>query len=58
MLLVVPFPVLFALFVFAMFIVQVAASRTGHSAKCRSGEGILIDDSGTDGTGGNTDGRT
>ena len=52
------FPVLFALFVFAVLIVQVAASRTGHSAKGGTGEGILVDDGGTNGTSGNANGRT
>ena len=55
--LVVLFPVLLTLFLFAVLVVQVAASRAGNSAKRGAGEGILIDDGGADGTGGNADGR-
>lgn len=56
--LVVLFPVFFTLFLFAVFVVQIAASRAGNSSKSGTGKGILIEDGGADRTGGNADGRT
>ena len=57
-LLVVLFPVFFTLFLFAVFVVQVAASRAGHSTQSGAGKGILIENGGADRSGGNADGRT
>ena len=55
-LLVVLFPVFFAFFFSAVFVVQVAASRAGNSSKSGAGKGILIEDGSANGTGGNADG--
>ena len=52
------FPRLFALFLSAVLIVQIAASRTGHAAQSGTGKGTLIEDEGASGTGGHADGRT
>lgn len=57
-LLVVLFPVLLTLFLFAVFVVQVAASRAGNASEGGPGKGILIENDGTNGTGGSADGRT
>ena len=52
------FPGFGALFLFAVFVVQVAASRTGRSTQRGTGKGILVEDGGTSGTGGRANGRT
>ena len=52
------FPALFTLFLFAVFVVQVAASRAGNAAESGSGKGILIEDDSSGDTGGRADGRT
>jgi hypothetical protein len=57
-LLVVLFPALFTLFLFAVFVVQVAASSAGNASEGGSGKGILIEDDSSGDTGGRADGRT
>ena len=52
------FPGIAALFLLAVLVVQIAASRTGHAAQSGTGKGTLIEDEGTGGTGGRADGRT
>ena len=52
------FPCIAALFLLAVLVVQIAASRTGHAAQSGTGKGALIEDEGTGGTGGRADGRT
>ena len=51
------FPRLFALFLSAVLIVQIAASRTGHAAQSGTGKGTLIEDEGASRTGGHADSR-
>ena len=55
--LVTPFPRFAAFFVFSVLVVQIAASRTGHTAQCGTGKGILIEHEGTGGTGGHAKSR-
>ena len=55
---VVLFPMFGALFIFAVLVVQVAASSAGNTAEGGSGEGILIEDDSSGDTGGRADGRT
>ena len=57
-LLVVLFPVLLTLFLFAVLVVQVAASCSGNASEGGSGKGILIEDDSSGDTGGSADGRT
>ena len=54
--LVVLFPVLLTLFFSAVLVIQIAASCAGNSSKSGAGKGILVEDGGANGTGGNADG--
>ena len=52
------FPCVASLFLLAVLVVQIAASRAGHAAQSGTGKGILIEDESTGGTGGHANGRT
>jgi len=45
-------------FIPAVLVVHIAASRTGNTAQCGSGKGILVEDDGSGHTGSRADGST